>query len=65
MIPDAEVTVCEEDGHILGFIGITEGDYIAGVFVRGGKPLPRGWPSVDGTCKAGTLFALSACVSKE
>lgn len=35
MIPDAEVTVCEEDGHILGFIGITEGDYIAGVFVRG------------------------------
>jgi len=42
MIPDAEVTVCEEDGHILGFIGITEGDYIAGVFVRGGGTAPAG-----------------------
>lgn len=34
MIPEAEVTVCEEMGHILGFIGITEGGYIAGVFVE-------------------------------
>lgn len=34
MIPEAEITVCEEDGHILGFIGITEGGYIAGVFVE-------------------------------
>lgn len=34
MIPEAKVTVCEENGRILGFIGITEGSYIAGVFVE-------------------------------
>ena len=34
MIPDAEVTVCEENGRVLGFIGITEEGYIAGIFVE-------------------------------
>lgn len=35
MIPDAEVTVCEENGRVLGFIGITEeGSHCPGIFVE-------------------------------
>ena len=33
MIPEAEVYVSEQDGIILGFLGLS-GDYIAGIFVK-------------------------------
>lgn len=35
-IAGAEVYVCEEDGRLLGFAGLT-GDYLAGLFVRPGE----------------------------
>ena len=35
-IAGAEVYVCEEDGRLLGFAGLT-GDYLAGIFVRPGE----------------------------
>ena len=34
-LPQAELYVWEEQGEILGFLGL-EGDYIAGIFVRHG-----------------------------
>lgn len=36
MIPEAQVYVCEEDGEIVGFIGMM-GNYIAGIFVDRSK----------------------------
>jgi putative acetyltransferase len=35
-LPGAQVLLWEEDGCILGFIGL-QGEYIAGLFVRGGS----------------------------
>ena len=35
MLREAELYVCEEAGEVQGFVGL-EGDYIAGIFVRGG-----------------------------
>lgn len=35
MLPDAEIYVYEEDGEILGFIGM-DAEYIAGIFVAAG-----------------------------
>lgn len=35
MFSGAELYVCEEEGQLLGFIGL-DGDYIAGLFVRSG-----------------------------
>ena len=34
-LSEAEVLVCEEEGAILGFVGV-QGDFIAGIFVRRG-----------------------------
>ncbi|WRS26433.1 GNAT family N-acetyltransferase [Oscillospiraceae bacterium MB08-C2-2] len=33
ILPQADVTVYEQDGKVRGFLGIADGSYIAGLFV--------------------------------